>query len=195
MKHLLLALCGLLTLNLRAAGPDTVRLQFEEAPVSDVLKYYEQLTGKQVVYDGSVRGQVSLETPNPVTREQAISLIEKGLSADGFEFVAALDGATVKVLARGKKTLAGEPLATFGFQLHYLDAGRALQAMADAQAPASTMRYEVTQAEYMPVKRTGYLLVTGPRSACHQLLKRLGELDVPTTPDKGQVDGGGPLSR
>jgi len=53
-------------------APATVRLQFPNSDVVDVLHLYEQLTGKKLVMDNFVQGKVNIFIAKDVSREEAI---------------------------------------------------------------------------------------------------------------------------
>ena len=57
-------------------APATVRLQFPNSDVVDVLHLYEQLTGKKLVMDNFVQGKVNIFIAKDVSREEAIKIIE-----------------------------------------------------------------------------------------------------------------------
>jgi len=50
-------------------APATVRLQFPNSDVVDVLHLYEQLTGKKLVMDNFVQGKVNIFIAKDVSRE------------------------------------------------------------------------------------------------------------------------------
>ena len=52
-------------------APATVRLQFPNSDVVDVLHLYEQLTGKKLVMDNFVQGKVNIFIAKDVSREEA----------------------------------------------------------------------------------------------------------------------------
>ncbi|PYJ03546.1 MAG: hypothetical protein DME95_10570, partial [Verrucomicrobia bacterium] len=56
--------------------PATVRLQFPNSDVVDVLHLYEQLTGKKLVMDNFVQGKVNIFIAKDVSRDEAIKIIE-----------------------------------------------------------------------------------------------------------------------
>lgn len=92
-----LALAGL-SPNLNAQendpGDQGIVLQFPNNPVSDIIEVYEKLTGRSVIkrseiFDGNT---ISLVTPEPVPREEAIRLIESSLQLN--DFVVSKDSST-----------------------------------------------------------------------------------------------------
>ena len=66
------------------------------ADVRDVLSYYERLTGKRLVPDSTIQGQINIVVNGKVTKSEAIKLIETALLLNGSSIVPG-DGVT-KVL-------------------------------------------------------------------------------------------------
>ena len=64
-----------------------MRLQFPNSDVADVLRLYEQLTGKKLVMDNFVQGKVNIFISKDVPREEAIKIIEINLLMNGFSLV------------------------------------------------------------------------------------------------------------
>lgn len=79
---------------------DSVSLQFPNNPVSDILGIYELLTGKTLVKDIDIfdLDQISLITASPVSREEAISLIESSLLQNGYILIEDKSNNSVRVL-------------------------------------------------------------------------------------------------
>jgi type II secretion system protein D len=84
-----------------APDEDQVRLQFPNTDIQPILKLYEQLTGKHVIYDNTVVGSVSIDISKPVPRDEAIRLIETSLYLNGYALVPT-QGDLVKLVGSGK---------------------------------------------------------------------------------------------
>ena len=69
------------------AAEQMVSVRFLESDVHDVARYYAALTGKSVVVDPSVKGRISVMTPSPVPRDEAVRFIEKCLEMRNLVFV------------------------------------------------------------------------------------------------------------
>jgi hypothetical protein len=85
-------------------SPETI--QFPNNPVSDFLMVYEKLKGVTLIKDASLLAggaNLSLTLYQPVTKAEAIRLIESTLLLNGYAFIAA-DKNSVKVIntAAGK---------------------------------------------------------------------------------------------
>src|SRR5262249_4577530 len=70
-------------------APATVRLQFPNSDVVDVLHLYEQLTGKKLVMDNLVQGKVNIFIAKDVSRDEAIKIIEMSMALNGISLVPA----------------------------------------------------------------------------------------------------------
>lgn len=80
---------------------DKVSLQFPNNAISDILGIYERLTNKTLVKDTAIfEGQtISLMTPQPVEKTEAIKLIEAALLTNGYAIVADPDGKSARILS------------------------------------------------------------------------------------------------
>lgn len=124
-------------------SPDTI--QFPNNPVSDFLLVYERLKGVTLIKDASLAAggaNLSLTLNQPVTKEEAIRLIESTLLLNGYAFIA-VDKKTVKVIntAGGKNPRSegvfvftdekelpeGEVIASYVLPLTYLAAADAVE--------------------------------------------------------------------
>ena len=83
-----------------AERPD-IHLNFVKADVIDILHYYEQLSGKHVLYDNSITGTITIDVNNGVTRTDALRIIESALSLNQFSLVPS-DNNIVKAIGLGK---------------------------------------------------------------------------------------------
>ncbi len=124
-------------------SPDTI--QFPNNPVSDFLMVYERLKGVTLIKDASLAAggpNLSLTLNQPVTKEEAIRLIESTLLLNGYAFIA-VDKKTVKVIntAGGKNPRSegvfvftnedelpeGEVIASYVLPLTHLAAADAVE--------------------------------------------------------------------
>lgn len=90
---------------------DNVTITFPKNSVLDVIAFYEVLTGKRIIRDSNLAGQeLSIMISKPVSREDAIAIIESSLLLNNYSLVP-VDGETVKILgpSRAPRT-EGVPL-------------------------------------------------------------------------------------
>ena len=80
---------------------DKVSLQFPNNTITDILGIYERLTNKTLVKDTAIfEGQtISLVTPVPVEKDEAVKLIEAALLTNGYAIVAEPDGKSARILS------------------------------------------------------------------------------------------------
>ena len=77
---------------------DNVSLTFPRNSVLDILNFYETLTGKRIIRDSNLAGnELSILIAKPVSREEAIAIIESSLLMNNYSFVP-VDDQTVKIL-------------------------------------------------------------------------------------------------
>ncbi|MBX7211108.1 MAG: hypothetical protein K1X78_22570 [Verrucomicrobiaceae bacterium] len=131
---------------------DQVTLQFPNNPVVDLLSIYERLTNKTLVKDTNIfeGATISLMTPKPVQKDEAVRLIEAALLTNGYAIVADPDGKSARILpTRGqgvqqmqfsagvrlystdKDLPTGETLVTYFMKLDYLDPTQASEILAN----------------------------------------------------------------
>ena len=79
---------------------DKVTLQFPNNTITDILGIYERLTNKTLVKDTNIfEGQtISLVTPQPVEKAEAVKLIEASMLTNGYAIVANPDGKSARIL-------------------------------------------------------------------------------------------------
>ena len=75
-------------------------MQFVNNPVSDILAIYERLTGFTLIKDTNILdgATISLVTPKPVPKAEAIKLIEASLITNGYAIITEPGGKSAKIL-------------------------------------------------------------------------------------------------
>src|SRR5438128_2830049 len=167
------------------ATPATVRLQFPNSDVVDVLHLYEQLTGKKLVMDNFVQGKVNIFIAKDVSREEAIKIIEMSLSLNGISLVPAgrdlLDvvgagqnprKAPVPIVSDLADLPTGNPVVSFLFRLQYADPQELQQVlMAYFQGSSGTINI-------LALPKSSSLLVTQNADIIRQLAGVIDQVDV-----------------
>ena len=158
-------------------------MQFPNAPVQDVLKFYEQLTGKKALYDNTVQGNVNIVVTKPVTKREAIRIVETALMLNNFTLVPG-PGDIVKVLGASKNPRSsnipiisevdeipdGDQLVSFLFKLEYADPQEVAQTVLQVVAPSP-----YTAAIALPKSQA--VLVTETAGVLRNLVRIIGALD------------------
>lgn len=171
--------------------PADVRVQFVNSQIADVLSHYESLTGKRLIPDNTVQGQLSISISKPVTKTQAISIIETALTLNGFSLVPGA-GDIIKVLGLGAQVRSkgvpifsdladvpqNEQAVSFFLRLRYLDAlevsGFLQQYIAQGGNGNSVA--------FTPLQKSGALIITDTGNGVRRIVSLLSQIDVPSAP-------------
>jgi type II secretion system protein D len=165
--------------------PATVRLQFPNSDVVDVLHLYEQLTGKKLVMDNFVQGKVNIFIAKDVSREEAIKIIEMSMALNGISLVPSgrdlveIVGAgqnprkaPVPIISDLADIPAGNPVVSFLFKLQYADPQELQQVlMAYFQGSSGTINI-------LALPKSSSLLVTQNADIIRQLAGVIDQVDV-----------------
>src|SRR3982751_3616023 len=166
-------------------APATVRLQFPNSDVVDVLHLYEQLTGKKLVMDNFVQGKVNIFIAKDVSRDEAIKIIEMSMGLNGISLVPAgrdlMDvvgagqnprKAPVPIISDLADIPAGNPVISFLFRLQYADPQELQQVlMAYFQGSSGTINI-------LALPKSSSLLVTQNADIIRQLAGVIEQVDV-----------------
>lgn len=67
---------------------NTVTLQYPNSPITDIVDFYERLTGRRIIRDANLAGaNLSIEINEPVSKEEAVQIIEAVLLLNGYVFI------------------------------------------------------------------------------------------------------------
>jgi general secretion pathway protein D len=166
-------------------APATVRLQFPNSDVVDVLHLYEQLTGKKLVMDNFVQGKVNIFIAKDVSREEAIKIIEMSMALNGISLVPSgrdiVDvvgagqnprKAPVPIISDLADIPPGNPMISFLFRLQYADPQELQQVlMAYFQGSSGTINI-------LALPKSSSLLVTQNADIIRQLAGVIEQVDV-----------------
>jgi type II secretion system protein D len=164
-----------------------VQLQFPNSDVADVLRFYEQLTGKKLVMDNFVQGKVNIFIAKEVPREEAIKIIEMNLLLNGYSLVPSEDSDIVKVIGTGKNPRTtgvpiisdeteipdGDHVISYLFKLRYADPTELQQALGQYLSPPQPYT------SFLALPKAGAILVTENSSVIRTLARIINQVDVP----------------
>jgi general secretion pathway protein D len=168
-----------------ASAPATVRLQFPNSDVVDVLHLYEQLTGKKLVMDNFVQGKVNIFIAKDVSRDEAIKIIEISMALNGISLVPVARDivdvvgagqnprkAPVPIISDLADIPAGNPVVSVLFRLQYADPQELQQVlMAYFQGSSGTINI-------LALPKSSSLLVTQNADIIRQLAGVIEQIDV-----------------
>ena len=109
-------------------------IDFPNTEIRSVLEFYERLTGKNALYDSTVQGNIHVRVTKPVSRSEAIRILETVFSLNNFTLIQG-PGDIVKVINTNKNVRqfdvpifseidqlpAGNQVVSFLFKLEYAD--------------------------------------------------------------------------
>jgi general secretion pathway protein D len=162
-----------------------VKLQFPNSDVQDVLRYYEQLTGKRVITDNFVNGKVNIFLTKDPTREEAIQIIQISLLMNGFSLVPE-EPDIVKVIGTGKNPRTqgvpiisdqadippGDQVVSYLFRLRYADPAELQQVVGQYLSPPSSYT------SVLPLPKSSSILITENSTVIRGLAKIIEQIDV-----------------
>jgi general secretion pathway protein D len=173
---------------LRAQEEEKVTIRKPNAPVTEILDDYQQMTGKRLIRDANLAGLVNLNIDiSDMPKSEAIRFIEAVLLLNGVSFVPAEDN-TVKVLnitggknprmeavpliASASQLPKGEQVVSYFMPLRYLSAQ-------EAQTVFQAQMIMNAYSGLVPVQNAQALILTEKASVLRQLIKLQELIDVP----------------
>jgi type II secretory pathway component GspD/PulD (secretin) len=91
-------------------NPDELRLNFRNAPLDMVLNYLSDAAGFIIVLDTRVNGNVSVISSHPMTRDEAVDLLNAVLNKNGY--AAIRNGRTLTILDKNDAKTRDIPVKT-----------------------------------------------------------------------------------
>jgi type II secretion system protein D len=164
----------------------TETLQFPNSDVVDVLRFYENITGKKLIMDNFVQGKVSIFLSRPVPRDEAIKIIEMNLLMNGYSLVPAGDD-IIKVIGTGRSPRnagvplisdeadlpEGEHVVTFLFKLRYADPIELQQVVGQYLSPPQSYT------SFLALPKSSSILITENSAVIRSLIHIVDQIDVP----------------
>jgi type II secretory pathway component GspD/PulD (secretin) len=93
-------------------NPDELLLNFRNAPLDMVLNYLSDAAGFIIVLDTQVRGNVSVISSHPLTRDEAVDLLNSVLNQNGY--AAIRDGRTLTIVDKNDAKTRNIPVKVEG---------------------------------------------------------------------------------
>lgn len=157
---------------------DDIQLSLRETDLLAVLEYYSELTGKVFVPDSAVGGTVTILTPTPVSRKQAISLLFSILDTKGFAIVEVDDYYRVVQKAEAfqsssaaySKSTAGDLIVTDVIKPKYVNVDGLRESLRQLLSPEAKL---VVNSDF------NFLIVTDKAGNIRKLRQVLGRMDLP----------------
>jgi general secretion pathway protein D len=93
-----------------ARGAGTLRFNFRGAPLETVLNYLSEAAGYIIVLETPVRGTVDAYSAQPVTREEALQLVNGALNKNGYTSI--VSGRTITISSKDDAKKKNLPIRT-----------------------------------------------------------------------------------
>jgi general secretion pathway protein D len=168
---------------------EPITLNFKDAEIDSVIGAFGHLLNKTFVIDPRVRGKISLETPRPVTKELAYTLLKTVLRQQGFAVVDI--GNLVKVVPEADAKLqsgpvetsrvmsrTGDEIVTQIFQLHHESATNMIPVLRPLVSPNNTIT---------AFPNNNSLVITDYAANVTRLARIIANLDNPSAAKEVQV--------
>ena len=168
-----------------SVDPDTgqVTMDFRDIELADLIQTVSEMTGRNFLYDETVKGKVTIISPDPMSIDQAYQLFITVLNTKGFTIVPS--GRVNKIVPTREakesnvptyidgRARTGEQFITRLISLQHIDATQLVNTVLAALVPKTghVVAYPPSNA----------LIITDSAANIERLLKIIRELDIPTT--------------
>lgn len=91
-------LTGLIVLlvSITTLAEEKIKMDFKNQDIDVILKHYAVASGQKFVIDSTVRGKITILSPNEVSLEEAYNQLSEALAVNGFAIIKNGDWLTVK---------------------------------------------------------------------------------------------------
>lgn len=169
--------------------PSGVSLDFTDIELADLIKTISELTGRNFVYDDTVKGKVTIITPERISRDEAYKLFLTVLSVKGFTVIPSgkvhkiirekdAKETNLPLLANGRQT-NGEQFVTRMVRLKHIDAETMANRVLTPLIPKTG-----NIVSYPPANT---LIITDSAANIERLVKIIRRLDVPSSVDRLEI--------
>ena len=121
-------------------NPREITINYVDVELSSIIRILSEMTGKNFIYDESLRGKVTIIAPEKLTKDEALSLFVSALELKGFTMVSSGDSykiipsataktSSTRVLKKGEKARPDEYVVRL-IPLKYTPAQEAYAAIA-----------------------------------------------------------------
>jgi general secretion pathway protein D len=168
-----------------ATGPTTlatrISINFKDAPLDTVIEFLSQSAGFAIVKEGPLEGRVTIVSKQPVSPEEAITLVNAGLKVNGF--TAIREGRVLRIAARDKAKKGNIPVH-FGGKPEDVDDSEELitQVIPIQNVSATKLRDDLkpmigTDADVTSNEGSNTIIITDSSSSIRRIVKIISNLD------------------
>lgn len=184
---LMVLIIGIGTGTLSFAADEGIAIDFRNVELTDLIQTISEMTGKNFIYDDTIKGKVSIISPDRMSPEEAYEAFLSVLSVKGFTLIPS--GRTNKIipirlakesnLPAGTGAPSGEQYVTQLIRLKYVDAGHLATSVLTDLVPKTSH-----VAAYSP---SNTLIITDNAANIERLAQIIRQLDIPTTLEKIEI--------
>ncbi|MDZ4743698.1 MAG: secretin N-terminal domain-containing protein [Verrucomicrobiota bacterium] len=168
-------------------GEELTPLVYPNIDVNEILNIYQKMTGKRIIKDVNVQGRISIISPQPVPKEQAIRIIEAALAMNGISLVPMKGEDAIKVIPQGKSPRgegipfyadatslpSGDTMVDYYMPFKYITVNEAMQIF------TAYLQGGATPPQIVPVQNTQAVIITDKASNMRKLIEVQKQIDVP----------------
>lgn len=173
-----------------------VKVNFPNTPIQGIIPFYQQLTGKMMILDGSLQGEtLRIIGTRPLTKKEALNFIEASLLLNGYAIID-VDHQTVKLIHHtgGKHPSAenipvyssikdlpdGEKIVHFVLPLEHISPDEAVKAF-------TTVIKLHGYGAITPVTNTSNIIITENTATIRSIFDLAQVIDVPPAEMKDEM--------
>lgn len=174
----------------------TVKVNFPNTPIQGIIPFYQQLTGKMMILDGSLQGEtLRIIGTRPLSKKEALNFIEASLLLNGYAILD-VDHQTVKLIhhSGGKHPTAenipvysaitdlpeGEKIVHFVLPLEHISPDEAVKAF-------TTVIKLHSYGAITPVTNTSNIIITENTATIRSIFDLAQVIDVPPAEMKDEM--------
>lgn len=166
---------------------DGIALDFRDVELVDLIQIISEMTGKNFIYDDSIKGKVSIISPDRMSPSEAYEAFLSVLNVKGYTLVPT--GSTNKIvplsvasqsrLPTGSVKRSSEQFVTRLIRLQYVDAATLVTSVLAPLVPKTSH-----VSAYAP---SNTLIITDSAANIQRLVQIINQLDVPATLDQIEI--------
>lgn len=166
---------------------DGVAIDLRNVELTDLIQTISEMTGKNFIYDDTIKGKVSIISPERMSPDEAYEAFLSVLSVKGFTLIPS--GRTNKIvpirlakesnLPSGLRVPSGEQYVTQLIRMKYVDANELATSVLKDLVPKTS-----NVSAYGP---SNTLIITDNAANIERLIKIIRQLDVPTTLEQIEI--------
>ncbi len=167
----------------KAPAPgDSISLDFKDVELPDFVKTISEFTGKNFIFDETVRGKVTVISPQSVTRQEAYQIFLSVLNVKGYTVVpsgevnkivllAAAKDSNLPMITDSRELARGEQYVTYLLPLQNIDVTDIAASVLTALVPKT--------GSIVAFPPTNTLIITDSAANIERIVHILRQLDVP----------------